>query len=253
MGPSEDISDWIKQQVGAAGAKGVVVGLSGGVDSSVVGALAKKALGGNVLGLILPCYSKEEDENHANLVARKLNINTKKIILDSIYDNFTEVLPMGNRMALANLKVRLRMSTLYYFANSLNYLVVGTGNKSEIMAGYSTKYGDAGADILPLGGLLKTEVKELARELDIPDEILNKAPSAGLWENQTDEDELGISYEDLDKALTALERGENIQLQQELVDKVKELIKKSEHKRILPPIFKPIKKWFGPHKIWKEV
>jgi NAD+ synthase len=129
------------------------------------------------------------------------------------------------------------MITLYYFANNLNYLVAGTGNKSEALVGYFTKYGDGGVDILPLGGLLKTEVRELARELDIPEKIIDKTPSAGLWQGQTDEAELGITYQDLDKTLQALESGKTSALPPKLVAKVKNLIAISEHKRRPPPIF----------------
>lgn len=235
---SDDIADWIREKLEEAGAKGVVVGLSGGVDSSCVAVLSKMAVGDNMLGLILPCQSDPQDEELARLVAEKFNIKIEKKVLDPIYEKFVEVLPAGEKLALANLKPRLRMVTLYYFANNLNYLVAGSGNKSEIAVGYFTKYGDGGADLLPLGGLLKTEVRELAKELGIPGKIIEKVPSAGLWEGQTDEAELKISYEDLDKAILAIESGvrENF-LNGEVIAKVVELIKASEHKRLPISIF----------------
>jgi len=236
---SEKIAKWIKNRVEEAKAEGVVVGLSGGVDSSVVAVLAKKAMGDNVLGVIMPCHSTHIDERYAYLVANKLNIKTEKVDLSSVYDNFLKILPSGKEMALANLKPRLRMITLYYFANNLNYLVAGTGNRSEITVGYFTKYGDGGVDILPIGGLLKTQVRRLARELGVPEEIIKRVPSAGLWKGQTDERELGLRYEDLDKTILAIESGKVKDLPAEIVDKVKKLMERSIHKRSPVPIFKP--------------
>jgi NAD+ synthase len=235
----DEMAHWIRNEVKGAGAEGVVVGLSGGIDSSVVAAVSKKAMGNKVLGLIMPCESKSIDEKYARLIASHLNLKTEKVVLDSVYHKFREILPSGNKLALANLKPRLRMITLYYFANNLNYLVAGTGNKSELMVGYFTKYGDGGVDILPLGGLLKNEVKRLAKELGIPEEIIKRVPTAGLWQDQTDEGELGITYKDLDEVLKALEFGDVAALQRELVDKVKGLMKESEHKRSPAKIFKP--------------
>ena len=236
---SEKIAKWIKNRVEEAKAEGVVVGLSGGVDSSVVAVLAKKAMGDNVLGVIMPCHSTHIDERYAYLVANKLNIKTEKVDLGSVYDDFLRILPSGKEMALANLKPRLRMITLYYFANNLNYLVAGTGNRSEITVGYFTKYGDGGVDILPIGGLLKTQVRRLARELGVPEEIIKRVPSAGLWKGQTDERELGLRYEDLDKTILAIESGKVKDLPAEIVDKVKKLMERSIHKRSPVPIFKP--------------
>ncbi len=161
---SEEIVRWIKKQVQKANKIGIVLGLSGGIDSSCVAVLSKKALGDNVLGLILPCYSNSIDEKFALKIARRFNIKTERIILDNIFDNLINIYPKGTDIAKANLKPRLRMTVLYYFANTLDYLVAGTGNKSELYAGYFTKYGDGGVDILPLGGLLKTEVKNVAIE-----------------------------------------------------------------------------------------
>ncbi|MBU2599913.1 NAD(+) synthase [bacterium] len=276
MSLADEISQWIKTKVEEAKAKGVVVGLSGGLDSSVVAALVKKALGDNVLGLIMPCQSNPIDEEDALLVVSRLNLKIEKVSLDVTYSKLLETLPFGNKLALANLKPklletlpfgnklalanlkpklletlpfgnklalanlkpRLRMLILYYFANSLNYLVAGTGNKSEIMAGYFTKYGDGGVDILPIGGLLKTEVRALAKEFNLPKKVLEKAPTAGLWPEQTDEDELGLTYHDLDEILKRLESNEITNLPQKLVIKVKKLVEISQHKRMLPLVFK---------------
>ena len=243
MDLAERISNWIKQKVEEAGAKGVVMGISGGVDSSVVASLAKGAVGERLIGVIMPCHSEPLDIRYASLVAEKLKIKTERVVLDSLYDKFLELLPSGKRLALANLKARLRMATLYFFANNLNYLVVGTGNKSEISVGYFTKYGDGGCDILPLGDLLKTEVRKLARRLEIPEEIINQVPSAGLWRGQTDEGEIGLSYEDLDEIISAIEVGKQpvgggSVKRKGLISRVKRLIESSRHKRSPIPVFK---------------
>jgi NAD+ synthase len=157
--------------------------------------------------------------------------------LDTLYDDFVKINPEANRMAKANLKPRLRMMTLYYFANTLDYLVAGTGNKSELVVGYFTKYGDGGVDILPLASLLKNEVRGLARELDVPNEVIKRPPSAGLWHGQTDEGEMGITYEELDKTITAIEEKNTKDIDKATLSKVKKMMKNSEHKRVCAPIF----------------
>ena len=230
---------WIKLKIKEAGSKGGIIGLSGGIDSSVVACLAEKALGSKVLGLIMPCYNCPQDEEYALLIAKRLKIKFQRVCLDSIYDSFCQVLPSGDKVSLTNLKPRLRMAILYYFANNLNYLVLGTGNKSEIMVGYFTKYGDGAADLLPLGGLLKSEVRKLAEELKIPPAIIKRIPSAGLWEGQTDEGEMGISYERLDQTLLILEKKKKTTVCSEDQQKVQILMEKSEHKRSPIPIFIP--------------
>jgi NAD+ synthase len=129
------------------------------------------------------------------------------------------------------------MATLYYFANKLSYMVVGTGNKTELMVGYFTKYGDGGVDILPLGHLYKRQVRALAAELGVPDPIITKPPSAGLWSGQTDEQEMGITYEELDATLEAIESGETENVSPGVLEKVTGMIARSAHKRTLAPIF----------------
>ena len=231
------IVNWIKVQVKTANAKGIVLGLSGGLDSSVVLALAKEAVGkAKVLALILPCASQKQDLKDAQIVARKLGVATKTIDLSKICRDLMQVLPKAGKLAVANLKPRLRMLMLYYFANKLNYLVCGTGNKSEIMTGYFTKHGDGATDILPIGDLTKTEVRILARELGIPGQIIAKPPTAGLWQGQTDEGEMGITYPELDDILGRLEEKKKHILPSEKVNKVKVMIKRSEHKRQGPRI-----------------
>jgi NAD+ synthase len=238
MNTVERISNWIRERVEEAGAEGGVLGISGGVDSAVTAVLAKMGLGDRVLGLIMPCHSDPTDVDHARWVAAKFGIETEYVDLTPIFDRLLEALPPGNILAVGNLKPRLRMTTLYYFANSRHYLVVGTGNKSEIMVGYTTKYGDSGVDILPLGDLFKTQVRELAHELGIPEEIIAKPPSAGLWEGQTDEGEMGITYEQLDKVLMAIETGDTSECDQEALARVRAMMAASQHKRNPIPICK---------------
>jgi NAD+ synthase len=229
------LTSWIGEQVKAADAKGVVVGMSGGLDSSVVAVLCKRALPRNTLGVLLPCYSSEIDLSHARLVAQEFDIATTTVTLDSIFDAVKKALPSEGfdaeteKLAQANLKPRLRMLTLYYLANRLGYLVVGSGNRSELEVGYFTKYGDGGVDILPLGNLLKSQVRELASYLGIPEQIISKPPSAGLWPGQTDEAELGISYEELDRYLMSGKASEEVK------QKIEALSRSAAHKRCPPP------------------
>ncbi len=225
---------WMEDKVIEAKAKGIVFGLSGGLDSAVVAALSIRIFPQDTLAIIIPCHSLEADINDALDFINKFNIPYKIINLSKVYDSLIHLLndkekEESFKLAEANIKPRLRMTTLYYFANELNYLVVGTGNKSELMIGYFTKYGDGGADILPLGNLLKSQVRELAKYLGIPKKIINKPPSAGLWEGQTDEKEIGISYEQLDKYLRT-GRSSNKIIEKKIQDK----ITKSAHKRTTP-------------------
>jgi NAD+ synthase len=228
---------WIKKQLKESGARGIVLGLSGGIDSSVAAALAKEAAGRKrVLGVFLPCHSHKEDLKHAKAIAAKLGIKTKLLDLSAIYDNLLKILPGAGKTAKVNLKPRLRMLALYYFANKLNYLVCGTGNRSELMVGYFTKHGDGAVDILPIGGLLKEEVRKLAGELAIPKEIIDRVPTAGLWAGQTDEGEMGVLYPELDDILRRLKNKKKQALSPKKVNKIKEMIRRSEHKRQGPRI-----------------
>lgn len=236
---AREISSWMSQMVREAGMKGVVTGLSGGVDSSLVAVLAKRASDLEVLGLILPCHSSPLDEEHARLLARKFEIEIQRIDLAPAYDELLWVLPAGDEVAAGNLKARLRMISWYHFAKLRQCLVAGAGNRSEVAVGYFTKYGDGGADILPLGNLLKTEVRTLAGHVGIPSEIIDKPPSAGLWEGQTDEEELGLTYEQLDAALIALEEGRTQDIPPSGLGRVREMMAGSEHKRAPIPTFRP--------------
>ena len=153
MALADSIGDWIRDRVTEAGARGAIVGLSGGIDSAVVGALCKRALGDSVLGTILPCQSQPIDEEYARLAADRFGIRTQKVDLTPVFESLIAALPETARLASANAKSRLRMTTNYYLANLNGYMVIGTGNKTELYIGYFTKYGDGGADILPIGRL----------------------------------------------------------------------------------------------------
>jgi NAD+ synthase len=231
---AQKLTDWTKETVLTGGCEGVVVGMSGGVDSSVLAVLCHRAFPQSTLGVIMPCFSSREDEEHARVVAGQFSITTKIVVLDTVYDSLLQALSGEKvendvrRLAEANLKARLRMLTLHHFANQLEYMVAGSGNRSELAIGYFTKYGDGGVDFLPLGGLVKGQVRELAGFLGIPQPIIEKSPSAGLWHGQTDEDELGFSYEELDHYLLTGEASTVLR------EKIESMMVASEHKRMPP-------------------
>lgn len=246
------MADWLREQVEAANAKGIVVGLSGGVDSAVVARVAQLAMGDAVLGVIMPAYSDARDEQDARLLAERFKLAVVAVDLSAAYDNLNSIIrqalanqPGGGtagseappRLALTNLKPRLRMCTLYAVANRFNYLVAGTGNRSEIEIGYYTKYGDGGVDVLPLGALVKSEVWALALELGVPSGIIEKAPSAGLWLGQTDEAEMGFTYAELEQFL----RDGPAAVMPAVASKIEALARASTHKRQTPPVFEPIR------------
>ena len=206
------IVEFIRDRVEAAGAEGAVLGLSGGLDSATVAFLAARALGPDrVLALLLPeaGVTPSKDVEDARKVASTLKIEVEEIDISQVLRGYFAVLPAEEAPAVVNgnLKARVRMTILYWHANLLHRLVLGTGNRTEIMLGYSTKFGDGAADLLPIAALYKSEVRDLARSLGVPDRILEKAPTAGLWPGQTDEEELGITYEDADAILRGLEEG----------------------------------------------
>ncbi|MBF1036247.1 MAG: NAD(+) synthase [Parvimonas sp.] len=222
----DNLVEWLRDSVKEANCKGIVYGLSGGVDSAVIAALSKLAFGDESLAIMMPINSSFEDETDAKLVIDKFNLNAIKVDLSRTYSEFVEVVEKGdNNMAYANVKPRLRMTTLYYYAQLKGYLVVGTSNKSEFTVGYFTKYGDSGSDLMPLVDFTKNEIFELARYLEIPDKIIQKPPSAGLFEDQTDEDEMGFTYNDLEKYIN------NEKIDERIEEKINRMVKISEHKR----------------------
>lgn len=239
---AQHLSDWIAGQVRQANARGTVVGISGGIDSAVVAALCQRACPDKAFGLILPCESDPADIEDAHAVARATGIHCSTIALEEPYRSLLGALSSAGvakgtdrtQLALANLKPRLRMIALYYYANNHNLLVVGTGNRAELYVGYFTKYGDAGVDLLPLAGLVKSEVRELAAYLGIPERILHKPPTAGLWPGQTDEGEMGLTYADLDHYLLTGEATP------EVAGRIEAMHRASDHKRQLPPVPPPL-------------
>ncbi len=228
---------------------GVVIGLSGGVDSSLVAALCAEALGKDkVLGIIMPsATTAQEDVNDANEFAATLGIEHKTIDIEGVLSAVGSLLNTEPRsLASSNLAPRLRMAVLYYYANQLNRLVAGTGNRSELLVGYFTKYGDGGVDMLPIGDLYKHEICELAKIMGVPEKIISKAPSAGLWPGQTDEDEIGLSYNELDIILVAVFDGKETAEQAAkstgiYIDKIRRVLsmhERNDHKLRPPPIAK---------------
>lgn len=234
---TEYLTVWLREQVQAAGMQGVVLGVSGGVDSAVAAVLAKKAFPDTCHGLIMPCYSREQDTLDARRLMEKFAVRYDIVSLDEAYSLLHKQLNghfnlRGRQSDLinGNLRPRLRMLTLYFFAQAQNYLVLGTDNKSEMLLGYSTKYGDNGVDLQLLGDLTKTEIYALAHYLGIPDDIIKKPPSAGLWPGQSDETELGFTYKQLDHYIQTGEADAIIK------QRIEELHRRSEHKRRLPPM-----------------
>lgn len=239
-----EIAAWLKEYAARAGAEGYTVGLSGGIDSACTAVLCQQAVGDNVLALWMPCHSLPEDAEMARLVAGAFDLQMVTVDLGPAYDAMMAALPPGiSQMARANIKPRLRMAALYAVAQTHNYLVAGTGNRSELAIGYFTKYGDGGVDVEPLGSLYKWQVRQLARELAIPQPIIDRPPSAGLWAGQTDEGEMGISYEDLDKILAAAPCPEGTAashtegIDPEKLRKVQQMAATTAHKRAMPPIY----------------
>jgi len=237
---SNQIAAWLHERLTDANADGFVCGLSGGVDSAAVAALAARAVGPeSVLAALMPCHSVPEDAVLGQLVADTFDIPTVTVDLGAVYDALMDAFPRSeHRLAAANIKPRLRMITLYYLAQSHNYLVLGSGNKTELAIGYFTKWGDGGADLLPLGDLDKTGVWNLARELGVPREVVERAPSAGLWPGQTDEGEMGITYRELDRVLAAIEAGDVSDIEPAVLEKVRGMMARSAHKRAMPPVFR---------------
>jgi NAD+ synthase len=243
----EKIKGFIKDYVEKSKANGIVLGLSGGIDSCTAAALSALAIGGDkVLGLLLPekeTYNKKDLED-AKLVAEKFGLKTETIDITPALEAIQKTIPVFNpedKLCKGNLKARLRMLYLYYYANRLNLIVCGSSDKSETMIGYFTKWGDVAADIAPLMDLYKTQVRKLAKHIGLPEEIVHKPSSPALWPGQMAEEEIGIKYELLDLILYGLEHfmkteeiARQLSLEKATVDKVKERWKHMEHKRRMP-------------------
>jgi NAD+ synthase len=235
------IKDFIKTYVQSSGCKGVVIGLSGGIDSAVTAILCRDSLGKkNVNCLFLPDESTpDSDFKHYKLIAKKFGLSYELEDITNVVKEISKnCILKPDKYALANVKARARMILLFEYANMTKNLVCGTSNKSEMLVGYFTKYGDGGVDIMPLGDLYKTQVWELAKFLKIPKEIISKPPTAGLWKGQFDEEELKLNYDILDKILAGLERKIDINeiahivnVKKSDIDRIKRMRIKTQHKR----------------------
>ena len=230
------VKDLIRNAIWTSGAQGLVIGISGGIDSAVSCALAVKAISAErVLGVSMPLSPNTKDEEDAALLCKSLGVEMITVPLTKVHQEFlaTEHISSSSAILSGNIAARLRMTVLYNIAAQKNYLVCGTSNKTEYMIGYSTKWGDGAADIQPLLHLYKREIYEIAEDLNIPETIIKKAPSAGFFEGQTDESDIGMTYDELDTALFNLELN-NYLPENEVERKVLSLIERSEHKRNLP-------------------
>jgi NAD+ synthase len=255
------IHTFIKQKVEEANADGVLIGLSGGLDSAVVTKLCSDALGSEkVMALIMPeVATPQEDIKDALNLTTTLGVEYRVIDISETVGAFAELLsPIElDKTALGNIKARCRMIILYTHANLENKIVMGTSNKSELLCGYFTKFGDGGADFSPIGDLYKTQIYELARAIEIPENVIEKPPSAGLAEGQTDEGELGITYKELDRILLGIELrnepetiSEKTGIEISEVNRIQNLVEKNVHKRKMPLIPKVGIRTFGLD--WRE-
>ena len=241
----EKIVEFIQKQVKEAGFSKVVFGLSGGLDSAVIAYLAKEALGAeDVYGIILPSKTiGKEDVEDAQEIIKTLGINPIEIEIAPTVNSLLTSLKDTNKIRKGNLMARARMIALYDQAAKYKALVLGTSNKTELLLGYFTKYGDGGVDLEPLGDLYKTQVRQLAKDLGVPEKIIKKVPTAGLWPGQTDEEELGFTYEEVDKLFYSMideKKGDEelieLGFKKEFIEKVRNKIKNTEHKRSPVPI-----------------
>jgi len=243
----ETIVSFIEDVVDDAGADGAVLGLSGGVDSSTVAHLAVEALGReNLHGLVMPAtVSSADNMSDAEVVATDLGIEYDVVEVEPVVDELLGGYPeaQGDKEAVGNARARVRGVFNYLVANHENRVVLGTGNRAEALAGYYTKYGDQAVDCNPIGNLYKQQVRQLASDLGVPERIVTKPATAELWEDQTDEAEMGVSYDELDGVLalhidgglSASAAARELDVDEAVIDRVRELYESSEHKRHMPP------------------
>ena len=255
---AEATSGWMESHRKSAGSTGYVVGVSGGVDSALVAMLCQRTRAPTT-ALVMPCKSVPEDREIAERFLNERRIDHRVVVLDRVFDEEIGALiaggvfrgmPDARATAMANVKPRLRMMTLYAFANENRRLVAGTGNRSEDALGYFTKYGDGGVDILPIADLVKREVRQLARHLGVPKEIVDRIPTAGLWLGQTDEGEMGVTYDqiesylrDFDETLEGWHGGSAFDVHELLAKrgeanaKISAMVMAAGHKNAYPPVF----------------
>ncbi len=221
--------DWLKQEVEKTGSKGVIIGISGGIDSALVATIGKDAFPNDSFGVIMPISNRINDQEDGIELCEKIELDYTIVELKTEYESMSTKLKLSNDLSKANLQARLRMSTLYALAQEKNYLVLGTDNYAEYYLGYFTKYGDGGCDLLPIVQLHKSEVFKISKLLNLPNSIINKAPSAGLWDNQEDEKELGFTYNQFESFI------KNKKVDQDVVDKIIKQHKNTQHKRSAIP------------------
>jgi NAD+ synthase len=241
------LTGFIHSEITRAGFEHAVIGLSGGVDSALSCYLAAEALGPqNVLAVMMPYRtSSPESQEHARLVVEALGVNAMTVPITDMVQPLFDRFPDVSQMRRGNAMARMRMIILYDQSEAFRGLVLGTGNKTEILLGYTTLYGDSACALNPLGDLYKTQIRQLARALNVPDAIISKPPTADLWKDQTDEGELGFTYADVDQLLYLLvdqryspEECIEAGFSPDFVSKVVERVRRNQFKRVLPPIAK---------------
>ncbi len=218
------LETWIKNQVDNAKADGVVLGISGGIDSAVVSVISKRVFGDKALVLIMPCDSEKQDKEDAMQIIEKFNLNYREIDLTFLWKESKKLLNSNQENAAANIKSRLRMMSTYNVGQENNLLVIGTSNRDELYLGFFTKNGDGASDLMPIANLSKEEVYKIAKYLEIPKNIINKQPSAGLVLGQTDEGDMGFTYKEVDLFLNSNKP------KQEVEEKIKKLHASNLHK-----------------------
>ncbi|MDS0299942.1 NAD+ synthase [Halogeometricum sp. S1BR25-6] len=248
----DHIVEFVRSVVENAGAEGAVLGLSGGIDSTTVAHLAVEALGEeNVHGVVMPSeVNTDRNMSDAERIARELDIEYDVIEIQPIAETFFDAFPEAadDQVAAGNVYVRTRGVLNYFVANAENKLVLGTGNRSEAMTGYFTKYGDQAVDCNPIGNLYKQQVRQLAAKMGVEEDLVMKTPSAEMWEGHSDEDEMGLDYDTLDAILAMHVDGplsksatvDHLGVTDAQVDRVVELVERSEHKRHMPPAPEPL-------------
>ena len=239
----QNIESFLKNQVSQKKANGVVFGLSGGIDSTTIACLCSKVFKKNALALVMPdsAVSPSSDTGDALKIIGEIEIDYKLIDINTIHKRYSNYLEPGE-LALGNLRARIRSNIIYYYANLKNLLVLGTSDKSEYLIGYFTKFGDGSADMLPIVSLYKTQLRELAKIIGVPNNIIIKKSSPNLWKGHNAEDEIGVSYEEIDSVLYCLvdkklsvdEIIQKTEISRKSVEKIYQMYQKSKHKRILP-------------------
>ena len=238
---ADGIVSFIRDTVKRAGCDGAVIGLSGGIDSAVVTKLTVEALGPkNVINVFMPSATTPEDDHRCTSeFSSSLGTDYKVVGISPMVDAFSTALGLNDddRLERGNISARCRMIILFDTAKRMNYLVIGTSNKSEMMMGYFTKFGDGACDVVPIVNLYKTQVRELAKVIGIPEGFITRPPSAGLWEGQTDEDEMGVTYHDLDNVLYRLDSMDDAEISERTgvplkkVSEIREKVRRTAHKR----------------------